>query len=464
MNANRFTLLIVSLLLCMVAGQAQEEHGMGLVDDEEAYARVPAKVELLTRSYAQMPSLHSLLTHCPYARNQRQYSTCTAWATTYAARTIAEAVANGWTDRNQITQEAFSPLFVYAQIKGSGDSNCQSGTSISDALNLLKNVGTVKFNDFDVLCASHVGSGALSEAAAHRIDDYFTLFGSSCQSEDEKVRKTRKALSEDCPVVVSMECYRSLNDAGESWDGWADYRRGSHAMCVVGYDDERNGGSFLLMNSWGREWGKDGFTWVTYHDYARHSRWAFEMYVEPHTPLQGSGRNRMSGEVSLQLSTGELMTPVWDGSKGCYRIADSYVSGTRYRIYISNNEPAYVYVIGSDLGNHVGRVFPPSDHISAALTYKSNRIAIPDETYYVEMDDTQGTDYVCILYSKDPLDINGIVAQVRSTSGSFRQKVAHALSGKTALPDEVSFKRGTISFVARTDRPLVPVIVEVGHR
>src|SRR5262249_55515703 len=35
-----------------------------------------------------------------------------------------------------------------------------------------------------------------------------------------------------------------------------------HAMCVVGYDDDKK--AYLLMNSWGKGWGENGFCWVSY--------------------------------------------------------------------------------------------------------------------------------------------------------------------------------------------------------
>lgn len=39
--------------------------------------------------------------------------------------------------------------------------------------------------------------------------------------------------------------------------------RGYHAVVLVGYDDDRK--AFLLRNSWGPDWGKDGHCWLPYH-------------------------------------------------------------------------------------------------------------------------------------------------------------------------------------------------------
>ena len=43
---------------------------------------------------------------------------------------------------------------------------------------------------------------------------------------------------------------------------------GGHALCVIGYDDTKYGGSFRIVNSWGTDYGDRGFMWVKYNDFA----------------------------------------------------------------------------------------------------------------------------------------------------------------------------------------------------
>jgi hypothetical protein len=59
----------------------------------------------------------------------------------------------------------------------------------------------------------------------------------------------------DSNGVVKMDNFRSNK-----------YRVGGHALCVVGYDDEIGGGAFKIVNSWGRDWGNNGFFWLKYSD------------------------------------------------------------------------------------------------------------------------------------------------------------------------------------------------------
>ena len=35
-------------------------------------------------------------------------------------------------------------------------------------------------------------------------------------------------------------------------------------MTIIGYDDYKFGGSFEIMNSWGTDFGENGFLWIPY--------------------------------------------------------------------------------------------------------------------------------------------------------------------------------------------------------
>ena len=477
---KKYLILQVLFVISLIA-EAQEPYYTGLILDDEAYEQIQRKPELLTRDYTVLPRSYSLQKYCPEVKSQSQYGTCTSWATAYAARTIIEAVNNGWTSQERITREAFSPIFVYAQIKNEDDLNCQQGSYIGDAFELLKTKGVPKFSLFDVLCANEIGQELFSAASVYKIDDYFTLFSYSCNSYNEKINKTKKAISQNCPVVISMKVYPSFHTAKEAWNGYvaAGEKPGNHAMCVVGYDDDMNGGSFLIMNSWGTYWGNNGFTWVTYQDYFKYVSYAVEMYVrkkavptpqpkpqpQPQPVPQPIKKNVMSGSMRLQLSTGENMKVTYDPSYiPHYKANEEYISGTRYRIYVSNGEPAYVYIIGSDLKNSVSKVFPSTDKISPALVYKSSNIAIPDEKWYIEMDDTKGKDYVCVLYSCSPLSINDIIVKIKEGQGSFYDKLKSALSAQLVSSTDVSYGQDEITFCAETEATIIPFIVEITHR
>ena len=523
---KKVLITLLSVLFVGIQSYAQEvTFFKGLNFDDSTYVQIPQKAELLTRSYESLPSSYSLKAYCPSIRSQGNYSNCVGWAVAYAARTITEAIANNWRDPSRITREAFSPSYLYTLIKGNRDPNCQEGAYMQDAFKSLKTKGAVKYSDFSTICPSSIPNDVHTKAGRYTIDDYFILF-TPWDSQTSKVNKTKKALSENRPVAIGMNVYESFSKTNEEvWSGTTRGESGGHAMCVVAYDDTKFGGAFLLMNSWGSNWGIGGFKWVRYTDYGRHTRNGLEMYVKkkpapadpkpsptppPVTPQPTPPKPSptpppvtppdkpqptpppvkpqptpppvtppvtpqppppqlvdLSGELHFVLATGQEMKPQLQSLNAIpyYKLEGSYISGTRYRLYISNNEPAYVYVIGSDLTNAVSKVFPPTDRISPALVYKSNDIAIPDEKWYIQMDNTKGKDYVCVLYSGDELPINDIVKKIKSASGTFFDKVYKVLANDIVPAKSIKYNPAVIKFdVKKTDKTVVPVIVEIDHR
>jgi hypothetical protein len=451
---------------------AQGQYATGAIYDKAASEAVPIKATLLTRDYSVLPRSHSLLLFCPRVGDQGQNGTCTAWATTWAAFSIAEAVRYNQKDSAIITAEAFAPLYVYQSIRKKENAySCQRGTAVEHALEFLKKTGTPKFKNYNILCGVGLPD-AFPENMLYRIDDYFRLFDGSV-SDEIKISRVKKALSQDFPVVFAMNVPMSFFSTGESWMGRrvGEEKGVGHAMCLVGYDDDKNGGSFLIMNSWGKYWGKNGFTWIPYSVFAQNAWYAYEIFVkklvlpEPQPkpePKPVIVKNKMRGEVELKLSTGETIRVT--RTDGVYRVKGGFISGTRYRAYITNDEPAYVYIIGSDLGDNVSIVFPPDEKTSPALIYKSNHIAIPDETYYIEMDNTKGTDYMCILYCSREINIKQVVSDIKKAEGSFKEKVSTAVSKQADIVSDANYNTHKILFSAESENEVVPVIIEIPHK
>ena len=79
-----------------------------------------------------------------------------------------------------------------------------------------------------------------------------------------KLAQVKKALANKKPVVIGIVCSKSFFDTKDVWDGNTTDFRGGHALCIIGYDDTYQGGAVEVMNSWGKEWGKEGFGWIKY--------------------------------------------------------------------------------------------------------------------------------------------------------------------------------------------------------
>ena len=94
------------------------------------------------------------------------------------------------------------------------------------------------------------------------------------------IEDTKKALSVGVPIIIGVNLtesfrLRSENEVvGIGSDGlWVfkdgEESVGGHAMTIIGYDDYKHGGSFQVMNSWGQDFGDDGFVWIRYNDFVK---------------------------------------------------------------------------------------------------------------------------------------------------------------------------------------------------
>lgn len=510
MQIRKIFLLLFLLAPVCVTAQQTRRHGMGLVDDYEIIRQMPMKMELLTRSYESLPKACSLQQYCPHAGDQGQYYTCTAWATAYAAMTIMEAVRWGWTDRDVITSEAFSPYFVYARTKFQGDDNCRMGSGFYTALPLMKEVGVPKHRNFNAPCEDIVPRWVADEASDHTIKEFVRIFDDPYPSKDpkKKTRMAKKSIAEKKPVVIAMDVPLSFDNAGEAWHATMQpgEQLGKHSLCVVGYDDDRDGGAFLLFNSYGEQWGKDGFTWVKYTDFERFANYGFEIYFGgdelpvvikpepvkqetaitkapetdkapeiPETIMDGESEKQLTGNLNITLKSGgteEQLQLERKDSKPClrYRVESRFVVGSKFRINLSNEKPAFVYVIAADLKNKVDSIFPPpyklnKTHISPALTYNSSEIALPGETKWAELDDNSSHSYLCVLYSSIALPMNQIMDYIEHHDGDIEIKLARALDtlcpGQRVNPKDIVSKKDRMTFRTTATGCIVPLIVEI---
>jgi len=437
-----------------------QNHGKGLNFNDEAYGKLPMKAPLMRGDYA-VPIRHSLKKYSPIPKNQGEYGTCVGWSSAYVARTIAESIRDNRSDRQEITRRAFSAGFLYQQIKSSWDGNCSEGSYIEDALKFMKNRGVVRYSDFSQDCPHSIPQYISSKAQQHRIKGFATLFG-IYDGYAQKTERMKKALSENKPVIIGMNCPPSFSDASGVWHPTESplVNYGGHAMCVIGYDDTKYGGAFEIQNSWGTNWGNQGYIWVKYTDFHRFVKYGYELFTVPKIELQ---KPDLSGKITLPLASGGQMIPIHQGN-GYYKVTKGMISGTKFRIRISNNEPAFVYAFGSDLSKKSYRIFPHKSGISPALTYKSNNIAIPDEQHFIRIDDNQGTDFLCVLYSKEELDINLIMNQMEIESGNFQQRLQKVIGNKLVLTQNTTYQSGSIEFSAiSSGKSVVAVITEIKH-
>ncbi len=438
----------------------QNQFSTGLKFNDDAYRNTKMKAPL-TRALYNLPSSATLKNWAPSPKSQGSYGTCVGWSTNYAALTISESIALGRTDKATITESAFSPGFIYHLVKFDGDENCSYGCYINDAFDKMAETGAVRYNDFNESCVEEIPSDVMKLAETNKIEGYVKLFELG-DAEVFVLQAMKKSLSENKPVVIGMRVPPSFNYPTGCWEPTEDPDGdwGGHAMCVIGYDDSKYGGAFEIQNSWGDWWGNNGYIWVKYADFVRFTKYGYELTG---VKLKNNEKTeKLSGTVRYVLSDGKPMKATF-ASKG-YKISGNYKAGTRFRIYIANNAPAYVYAFGSDKTNKAFQVFPHAPNISPVMDYSFSEVALPDEDHDIEIDDAGGTNYLCVVYSKTELNFDAVQKSFEQSTGTFYDRVKTAMGSNMLDYSNVVYKKdGSIGFDAelKGQTNSVVLIVEI---
>jgi hypothetical protein len=234
-------------------------------------------------------------------------------------------------------------------------------------------------------------------------------------------------------------------------------------MTVVGYDDTVYGGAFEIQNSWGTKWGNGGYVWMKYLDFAHFIRYGFELMNESKSTSE-TITSDLSGKVRLVLAASGEIQATWNGQ--VYKVTKTYPANTQFRIYLSNDAPAYVYAFGWEASSQTSRLFPHHSGISPYLDYKRNEVPLPSDMDYIKISGTSGKDFLCILYSKEELDLDKIQQQITESEGSFTERLKQIAALRSKLVDKTSVQYTTtgIGFTAFSQgKSVVPLVIEIGH-
>jgi hypothetical protein len=282
----------------------------------------------------------------------------------------------------------------------------------------------------------------------------------------ERVLPVKKSLSEGKPVIIGMNCPDSFQRVrGDMWRPTENpyTNHGGHAMCVVGYDDNKYGGAFEVQNSWGTNWAKNGYIWIRYQDFALFVDEAYEI-IENLAIYKDAVNYAASIKIEVYRSTEGM--PVEYNREGYYKTRSSYTSGTDFRFLMTNRYPAYVYAFAADSSTPgTERIFPLKG-VSPVLDYTDSTIAWPGETDWIRLNNVTGTDYLVVLFSKQALDIDAIQRRFASERGSFPERVAKAVGPDFIPYSNAKYETDVIQFSAQSydAKAVFGLLLAIDHR
>ncbi|WP_234117224.1 C1 family peptidase [Clostridium hydrogenum] len=247
--------------------QAKTLHPLGLRELHEKMPNIkkvyPEFNKLNSSIYSvsqmQINSSGDLSSFFPAVENQGELGSCTTFATTYD-KTYQENLKRNWgmTTQNHI----FSPQYIYSQLHADNSAD-GGGCSYSDAFNLLDSQGCTTLDDMPY--SGKLYSYKTKPTATQRTHAANYKEKTWGQLQSGNVEEIKEEIESWNPVLISIPVYPQFDDLSvndQIYNSTAGKYEGAHALCVVGYDDSRQ--AVKIINSWGTDWGVDGYGWISY--------------------------------------------------------------------------------------------------------------------------------------------------------------------------------------------------------
>jgi C1A family cysteine protease len=246
--------------------QASADHALTLLSGSFT---LPSKVD-----NSKLPSF-------PPIANQGSLGSCVAFASTYYQATHEIGLLRNIDNKANVSH-ILSPKWTYNLI----NKGANVGSSPVDAYKLLSINGAPSLLEFPYdnnYTAWDLNPKDWISALYNRLGSW-TLIPGLGGNGTQNLTAIKQALCNGHVLTfgsfINSWVFTRIKagpHAGEYAASWMNGTNGGHFMAIVGYDDDvwidinNNGvvdegekGAFLIANSWGTEWGNQGFIWISY--------------------------------------------------------------------------------------------------------------------------------------------------------------------------------------------------------
>lgn len=423
------------LLFLSVPVWGQVNYPRGIIWEDAVYDSLPLKADY--GRVQDLPQAVSLSAFFPSVINQSTiYNNGVGWALSWYAFTALDTRNTGQ-NANQDPRKGFSAAFTY-RMANPGSTGCDHPVSMVNALKSMTKFGVPRFADFEEMCADSIPPSVNQKALDHRLSGFVKLFN-TFDPKDQKIAAVKKALNEQNPVVVGMICPPSFSLAKEFWQPHEDPVRdqGGHAICITGYNDLKYGGAFQVVNSWGRTWGNDGYTWIPYNDFYNFVQYGFELYLT---------RGPLNGFLQFVDAKGTPLKVSSKNNSGYYQLTGPLHTGDLLRLVFTSEADIFVRFLFVDAKGQVMDLYP-GPHIDTKLADKS--LYLPDETGTYTLTEPSGVGHFIMLVAKTQFDLRELEKKINS------QRPADVLLSNSFL----AFDPNKVRFAARYDDAGSAVVV-----
>jgi C1A family cysteine protease len=196
---------------------------------------------------------------------------------------VGNAIVNAYELQiNRLQPDKFvelSRLFVYYNARTIvGEIQQDTGTTVRAGLKAVKTYGVCAESlwPYDVTMFDREPSAAAyADAATRTIESYARLHTQEHMLD---------ALANQQPIVIALVVFSDFmtlaaDNPTVPMPSSSSIQYGGHAVCLVGYDMAKS--AFLAKNSFGTEWGDNGYCWIPFEYIQQYAfeQWMFEISV-----------------------------------------------------------------------------------------------------------------------------------------------------------------------------------------
>ena len=245
-----------------------DEFASGLLENEDFNS---VESDLLLGGFdGDLPSKIDFSDRFPPVNSQGNVGTCVSWAVGYYSKTALNAIDLDW-DHSDLSEDynQGSPKDLHYSIPDEGRGpNCHDGAWIHYALDVLvqRGIADLQTEPYQGINTDDCFGGLPENnqiASKNTLDKYRKI--------DVTVSSIKAYLAQQKPVIFGAKVgtpFQRLSNLSSNFVAFIDdigTDGGGHAMAICGYDDNRN--AFKIINSWGKNWGDQGFLWIDYQTF-----------------------------------------------------------------------------------------------------------------------------------------------------------------------------------------------------
>lgn len=211
-------------------------------------------------SVGNLPSKIDLSDKFPPIGDQGDYSTCVAWSVGYYYMTYLRGVYLGLS-QSQLGNAAnqFSPKDIYESIPIADKGSKCEGTYFENAFQLAISRGAAFLKDVPYVNIDQCACDSISNLS--KVSDFKLQYYRKINLNENDIKMY---LAQGHPVSFGAYIgtkFKQYNGGVFSLSG-KDINVEGHAMTICGYDDNKQ--AFKVANSWGTDWGENGYLWIDY--------------------------------------------------------------------------------------------------------------------------------------------------------------------------------------------------------